>query len=84
MRMSASGPTRSTPSRLNSKRESSVSVAVMVTSPVPSASSSASAPTMMVGASRTMLPEETVEIVTWSPATRPRPSTMMISSAAVT
>ena len=83
MRMSASGPTRSTPSRLNSKRESSVSVAVMSTSPVPSASSSASAPTMTVGASRTMFPEEMVEIVTWSPATRPSPSTMMISSVAV-
>ena len=36
---------------------------------------------MIVGASRTMLPEETVEIVTWSPAARP--STMTISSAAV-
>ena len=39
---------------------------------------------MTVAASRTMFPEEMVEIVTWSPATRPSPSTMMISSVAVT
>ena len=83
IRMSASGPTRSTPSRLNSKRESSVSLAVTMTSPVPFASSSASAPTMTVGADRTMLPEPAVETVIQSPADVPRPSMTMISSVAV-